>query len=378
MINKEQMKLVHELREQGVEWQTIYDTVEGMTDNDRKLYTGWLMGIQDADETNVLQQAKTLHAIRKARKILTVERSIVHQQLNYNVARELMDDQMREAILAQRHPINRRYRKQVPFTQPDEASIFTIADYHHSGDVAKLEEDFWKIGTLIIEEIVKNGLDHIYLVEMGDLVEGATLRNSQLMKIKAGIVTQIIQASKAYVTLIERLLEHVSITFITLESSNHTQIRNLGTKQNDIVEEDMMRIFTEYISLAFEQENDFEMISDQDVTMDILGYKFFFGHGHLVKGPSNMGKYIADLQADRNVLLDYSFFGHFHHGESVDLHSAGTYDKKAFLVPTADTGGQSDYEKKFNLSSMPAVGYYSFNSEDGHTMTKKLLIKDRY
>jgi len=37
--------LIHELRLSGVSWEDIINTVEWFTDNDRKLYSGWLLGI---------------------------------------------------------------------------------------------------------------------------------------------------------------------------------------------------------------------------------------------------------------------------------------------------------------------------------------------
>lgn len=36
--------LIHDLRESGIDWSTIADTIDWFTDNDRKVYAGWLLG----------------------------------------------------------------------------------------------------------------------------------------------------------------------------------------------------------------------------------------------------------------------------------------------------------------------------------------------
>lgn len=368
MITPEQMLVVHELREQGVSWPEIEKLVSGCTENDRKLYNGWRMMASYMGQADDIEEATSLQALKKARKILTVERSVNNNQITDIVKKELFDDQLKEAILNGRRPLYRVKKKVLK--ESEKAHIFTISDYHYDGDIEKLNIDFDLIEQKILTEVRNNNLNHIYLVELGDLVDGATLRTSQLLKIKKGIVSQIIESSKRYMQLIENLLEYVNVTFIILESSNHSQLRNLGTKQNEIAEEDMMRVFSEFIKLAFKNEKDFQLISGYDVMLKILDFNFFFGHGHLIKS----NDYIAKLQAERNILIDYSFFGHFHHAKQIDLNSAGTHDKIQFFVPSCDRE-QSTYERDRNLSAMPGIGYYQFEKENGYIGTKKLLIK---
>lgn len=372
MVDKDKMRLIHELRQQGIEWDVVHDTV-GSADVDRKAYYGYLMGLEDSSDEDLVKHAKTLQAIRKSRKVLGIERSINNVQIKQLAERELFDAQLQEAILSDRKEIVRsKIRTKEDISDLDHARLVTISDYHYDGDFEQMVKDFQIIEDKIIKEILKNELTHIYLAELGDLIDGATLRTSQLMKIRKGMVSQIIEASRIYTRLIENLLEYVDITFIILESSNHTQIRNLGTKQNEIPEEDMMRVFSEYMQTAFKKQRGITIISGADLFLDILGFTFYFGHGHLIRGKSG---YLEKLQSDRNVMIDYGFFGHFHHTRQIDLHSTGYYDKKVFYVPSADRRDKSDYEKDNNLSSMPAIGYYEFDSEDGHTLTKKILLK---
>lgn len=370
MVNKEQMRLIHELRLQGADWHTIHATV-GSADVDRKAYYGYLMGLEDIEQADLIKQAKTLQTIRLSRKILTAERSINNDQIRDLAAKTLFNEQVEKAMLSERKNL-KLVRVRESLKDVKEAHIFTISDYHYNGDLEQLEEDFGIIRSKILSEIKKNNLTHIHLVELGDLVDGATLRVSQLRKIKAGIITQIIEVSRAYAQLIDDLLEHVDITFLILESSNHTQLRTFGTKPNELSDEDVMRVFTEFMRTAFKNHSGLTIKAGEDLLVDILNFKFFFGHGHLIRGKKG---YLETLQSDRNTIIDYGFFGHFHHAREIDLHSTGTYDKKVFYVPTCDRRERSDFEKDNNLSSMPAVGHYTFDNEDGHIGSKKILLK---
>lgn len=372
MVDRDKMRLIHELRQQGIDWETVHDSV-GSRDVDRKAYYGYLMGLEDSYDEDLVKHAKTLQAIRTSRKVLGIERSINNIEIKALAEKEVIDHQLKEAILNDRRDLTlpRLDRKEENHDK-EEVHLFTISDYHYNGDLEQLKIDFAMIEDRILSEVYTNDLKHIYLAEMGDLIDGATLRASQLMKIKAGMVTQIIEASRIYMRMLENLLEHVNITFLVLESSNHSQIRNLGTKQNELAEEDMMRIFTEFIKTAFSKQKGIKIIAGEDLLLDIMGYTFFFGHGHLIRGN---GKYVESVQDDRNVMIDYAFFGHFHHTRQIDRRVGEGYDKKLFYVPTADRDDRGRYEKDKLLSSMPAIGYYVFDNEDGHTLSKKLLLK---
>ena len=236
------------------------------------------------------------------------------------------------------------------YHQLHEAHIFTVADFHYNGEQSYLHI-LNDATNKIMEVIEQKGLTHIYLVELGDVIEGASLRTSQLMMVKSGMVNQIMEVADAYIKMIKYLSQFVDITFISVDSSNHTQIRNLGTKQNQLVEEDLMIIFNRIIKEALPS---LHMVNDKDVLMNICGFNMFFAHGHLIKSKE---KYLENLQSDRNILIDYGFFGHFHHQRTIDLHKGIGYDKKAFYVPALNTAN-STFENDHNLSSQAGVGYY--------------------
>lgn len=362
MVN---LKLVHELRELGVGWQEIIDTVDEATDNTRKLYAGWLEGIKETEDNSLLKNAKTLQGIRLARKQLGIERSINNEEIRDIALHKTFSRDVLEAI----ENVNQdEFIAYVPQKniETEQAHIFTMSDFHYNGDISDLYA-FDLAFSEIIKVVEEKGLEEIYLFELGDIIEGAGLRTSQLMAIKKGMVEQIIDVANKYVAFLKALSKRVVVHFYSLDSSNHTQLRNLGTKQNQLVEEDLMIILNEYIKTALP---DLDITTGKDIYTEILGFKVFIAHGHLIRSKE---KYLETVGSNRNILIDYGFFGHFHHQRTIDLHSAGHYDKKVFYVPSMCIE-ETSYEQDKELSSLAGIGYYVFDIERGNTEVRKLLI----
>ena len=355
--------LIHELREANVSWETIKDTVDWFTDNDRKVYAGWLLGKEDSDNVDLIKMAKKSQTIRTSAKMLGIERSINNEQIRDISLHKTFTNQVIEAIKQETKHVE-FYDKVVKHSETHH--IFSLADFHYNGDKNYLDV-FKTVYDNIIEVIREKDLHHIYLMELGDVIEGASLRNSQLMAVKSGMINQIIQVAKMYVELIAKLSNTVSITFYSVDSSNHTQLRNLGTKQNQLIEEDLMLVFNEFIRLALPN---LHMITGNDIYTNIGGYNCFITHGHLIK---NKDKFTEKIANDRNILIDYSFAGHFHHAREIDLHNGSGYDKRAFFVPALNAR-DSSYENDFNMSSQAGIGYYVFEESKGHIETRKLVI----
>jgi hypothetical protein len=366
MIDSKKMKIVHEMREQKISWEEIEMTIEGFTDYDRKLYAGWLLAKEDDDdESQLIKYAKSLQHIRKMRKLLAFERSYNNEQIKQLAMQEKMLETFKQKmneILPKKNTIKSKPKS------TKNTHIITISDFHYDGNKTLLE-NFDIIENKIINEIETFDIKHLHLIEMGDLIEGATLRTSQLLDIEKGMISQFVDVSARYVQLLQTLMNHTHLTFMILESSNHTQIRNLGTKQNEISSEDIMRLFSNHMKVALPI---LEIISGESITTEIDGFVFHFEHGHLIRGKSG---YLEKKQSNMNRLIDYAFFGHFHHEKQQDLHMVNNkYDRKVFYVPTANNklGG---FEKDRNLSSHAGIGHYIFEKEDGHVMSKKILLK---
>ncbi len=356
--------LIHEMRLQGIDWQTIKDTVGWFTDNDRKVYVGWLLGQEETEDNQLLKYAKIKSNIRISRKELGIERSINNEVVRDIALHQTFTNQVLDAIAMKYADFEIVDRPEI---YRESTHIFTLGDFHYNGDTTYLEV-LNRATREIIKVIKEKNLQEIVLMELGDTFEGASLRNSQLMGIKKGMVQQVIEVADAYIKLIKYLSEFVKVKFYSVDSSNHTQLRNLGTKQNQLIEEDLMLVFNRIIETALPN---LDFTHDKEMFPVIQGFTCFITHSHEAKG--NAIKYIKDVQTHRDILIDFSFFGHRHHKESIDINSGFGYDKMLLFVPSLCTQ-QSQFEKQNNLSSTAGVGYYVLQKYNGLVEERKLKV----
>ena len=363
------MKLqhIHELRLSGMTWEEI-----GCTDTERKKYMGWVEGQEEIENENDLERnAAVLQSIRKARKELGIERSINNEQIRDIAIHKLMTDEIKDAI--QKLPdigfTKQRKVKRDPNVDKEEY-IIAMGDFHYTGDKSEID-DLHYVFEQIEQVVEKEGIDTLHLFEMGDVIEGASLRSSQLMGIKSGMVAQTLEVAEAYAQGIGELSQKVNVKFYSVDSSNHTQLRNLGTKQNELVEEDLMMVFNSYIRTRLPK---LDMTTGIDIVTQINEFDIFISHGHLVGKKEG---YIDKVASTRRCNIDYGFFGHYHHKRDIDLHRIDDgireYDKKALYVPALKRH-TSNYETDKFLSSVPGFAVYVVNELDGIYKSWKVRI----
>ena len=345
------MKLqhIHELRLAGMTWEEI-----GCTDTERKKYMGWIEGQEEIEEENTLERnAKALQTIRQARKELGIERAINNEQIRDIAIHKLMTEEVKDAIKSL-PTLDIKPPKKIKKGQPHKEHIIALGDLHYTGDKEELD-DLYGVFLDITATVKNEGIETLHLFEMGDVIEGASLRNSQLMGVKSGMVSQIIQAAEVYAENLALLSKHVNLKFYSVDSSNHTQLRNLGTKQNELVEEDLMMVFNNYIRTRLP---DLDMTTGIDIITQINGFDIFIAHGHLVGKKEG---YIDKVASTRRCNIDYGFFGHYHHKRDIDLYKINDgsreYDKKAFYVPALKKH-TSNFETDKFLSSVPGFAVY--------------------
>lgn len=359
------LKSIHELRLAGMTWDEI-----GCTDTERKKYMGWVEGQQEIEaEDNLERSSKVLQAIRKARKELSIERSINNEQIRDITIHKLMTDEIKESI-RNLPKLDFKKSKIKEDKNKKEEYIIALGDFHYTGDKSELET-LDLVADKVIDIVKKEGIETLHLFEMGDLIEGASLRNSQLLGIKTSMVPQMNIVSEYYARMLTKISEFVNLKFYSVDSSNHTQLRNLGTKQNDLVEEDLMLVFNEYMRLRLP---DLDITTGVDIFTKINGFDIFISHGHLVGKKEG---YIDKVGSARHINIDYGFFGHYHHKRDIDLHriedGQREYDKKALYVPALKKH-TSNFETDKFLSSVPGFAVYVVDNLDGVYKSWKVKV----
>jgi hypothetical protein len=338
----------------------------------RKPYTAFKKGVEYAYEEGSMSEQ--LERIATSRSKLKLERMITQKEkyiTNQNLQKMATYSLFSEEVIDN---IQKGYPKIEPIKldKSDKSGdfyIFTIADLHYKG-YENLDMIFSEFLSLILHKQQEMGFKKIIIAELGDTVEGATLRPSQLLAIKKGLIDQTLDVSRYYGEFLTELSKTLAVTFICVEESNHTQLRNLGTGRNELPTEDTMKVLSEFVKTRTMSNPNINVISDGEVYYKQNDYKFLFAHGHKV----NKKNYTEVYETDKNKNIDYFFFGHRHHTHIETLHEAEGYNKKIIWCPKSCLES-SDYEDNLLLSSAPAILFNKFNDKKGHIYSEELILE---
>lgn len=354
--------LIEQYIAEGKTWDDMREY--GISDTDRKRYYGYKDGLEVSSEDMLAQEKQKVRILKKE---LSIERQINNEQLKYITEITRIDKEKKGVVSTNVKWLDTGRDDELPFY------LITTSDFHYNGEVTQLQ----RLNTVrneITHFIVENDLREMIIVELGDVIEGASLRTSQLMAIKSGMIQQTLEVAHAYKEMLEQIIKDtdVELTYIGINSSNHTQLRNLGSKRNELPEEDLMHVFNDIVMKA---EGVHRVIIGDEVSANINGYEFYFAHGHNVK---NKDGHLEKVSQRLNKLIDFGFFGHFHHKRDIDLHKRETkdrlFDMRAFYVP-ALANEESQYEKDRALSSASGIGVYGFDNKHGNIISKKVIIR---
>lgn len=361
-MTKDKYLLIDKLKIEGKSWDDMKEY--GVSDTDRKRYYGYLDGLRSQSEDILIEEKLK---VKQLKKELSIERQMSNENVKYITEHRMLREQRRI------NPNIKLEFDRVDYPSHNNFYIVTTTDFHYNGDVSTLNR-LNAVRNEIIRVIEDNNLDELVLVELGDVIEGASLRTSQLMGIKSGMVNQTLQIAHAYKQMIESIIEetNVDLTMISVTSSNHTQLRTLGTKRNELPDEDLMLVFNDVIK---QSEGLYKFIEGDEICVDIYNYSFYFAHGHTVR---NKEGHLEKVGGRLNKRIDFGFFGHYHHQRSIDLYKRvvdnRVYDMRVFYVP-ALYNVESQYEKDLNVSSCSGIGVYKFNDVNGNISSGKVVIE---
>lgn len=307
--------------------------------------------------------------LRLVKQYLAYERARNHEDIKSLATKTMLTDQVLAAVKTKKPRV--RFKTGKTVVTKDEY-VFVTSDFHYNGDEGLLQ-DLGKVYAHIVAKQKEHGFKRIKLIELGDTIDGGSLRTSQLMAIKKGMVFQIIDVSKVYGEMLQKLSELMEVEFYCVTSSNHTQLRPLGTNRNELVEEDLMHVMAEYIRKAMSGNERVKVVAGDDFVVDVTPkHKMFVAHGHLI-GNKKEG-YLQELAYHRGLKLEYGLFGHFHHYREVTLYAGEGCNKKVFYAPTMSTV-ESNYERDRNMSSQAGILMMVFNEKRGHRYNEELFIE---
>lgn len=207
---------------------------------------------------------------------------------------------------------------------------------------------------------------------LGDVLQGI-LRISDLKLNDSSVVRATVEISRLLAQFLTSVSEFVQIDYYHVNQSNHTQTRVLGSRANEICEEDLEYVIGNYIKDLCKGNPRINVILPKECTqymqIDIPGFNVYAAHGHQIK---NVETSLRDLSMLKGESIDYLILGHYHAGREIPVSENVTSDCEVLVCPSFV--GSDPYADSIMKGSKAAVVAYGFDSLYGYTDKKKFIL----
>lgn len=224
---------------------------------------------------------------------------------------------------------------------------------HYNDEIAT--DRIKKFFEFVYNDVKKNGYKEIYIADCGDMIEGSTLRISQLVN----ITELIIEQSLHYVDIISgclieltKKLKDTMIRYSCVTDANHQQLRHFSGKPNEFINEDFGLIIYHLLNEKLKTYNKIDINGADIIFADVDDMCIAFAHGHQF-GKLDAINYIKKvLNKDADCVIQ----GHWHsfNVENYNLKVEDDIWKQQYIITLPAVCGNTDYAVKKGYSSIPA------------------------
>lgn len=374
-------------------WQTVADIInnilgtnftESKYRKNFRLYSeGYNDSQQKAIEEHNAELEKKLAEIKKERiklQTLNAERNKLDRA---EARKELYYEQVANTISTLEPPVFNDWEPNIAQIEEDhkEEYLLTIADIH-SGATFKTEyneyspaimlDRFDELTQKTISFIKKHNCKVLHVVGLGDFIQGCIHMND--LKINdSTVVKATVQVSQAMAEFLNKISKYARIDYYHIISSNHSQMRYLGTKASELMGEDMEYIIGHYIKDSLSNNKNVDVYVDEEASdykeFEILQYKIIAMHGHQVK---DINTILNNISSKKNEMIDYVLLGHQHNHKVITGNDGCTYDTEVLVSPSFV--GSDPFSDSIMKGSKAAVMIYGFHEYEGHNETYKFIL----
>lgn len=179
------------------------------------------------------------------------------------------------------------------------------------------EKRMWDLFNQVVYIIKKENIDILYIWELGDGIESIIRLNSQLMKLRYGIIDSAIRYADFISVWLNELSQYVKINFQMTIDSNHCELRICNAPKGSFSEENMSKVMLTLIKERLKNnpniniiENPTGMCYSQLIVWNCVGI-----HGDV----KDIGKACDELSRLYNLPVDYLIAGHYHSMTQKDI-----------------------------------------------------------
>lgn len=264
----------------------------------------------------------------------------------------------------------------------DKEYVLTIADIqcgaefdleYNSYSLSEVQRRFDVLLSKIRSWLIRNGcVRRLHVVSLGDTIQGI-LRLTDLKLNETSVVSATVFVARALAGFLNALSSYVYIEYYHTPTSNHSQIRPLGSKASELASEDIEYIIGNYIKDVLKDNKRINInlnFGSDYIRVPIFNFNVVALHGHTIK---NVETALKDLSDMHGVLLDYILIGHFHNGRVIAGNERNGHDT-AVLMCSSFQGTDPYAYNKLGKSSKAACQLFEFDKQDGCDVIHKFIL----
>lgn len=245
------------------------------------------------------------------------------------------------------------------------ADIHYNADFKSENNAYSREECQKRFEVLtgkVIDMCLEKGITKLHIVGCGDDIQGI-LRLTDLRLNETSVVESVVEVSRLIANVINEISSVCDVEYYHTMNSNHTQMRNLGTKANELRREDVEFIIGNYIKdlLSNNERVTINLTDKEYQSFELAGQNIVAMHGHQVK---NIKKVINDYSQMHRKFYDIALLGHLHGGQSISV-GEGNGNTEVKIVPSIV--GSDPYSDTLMVGSKSMAKMYKVESNCGIT-----------
>lgn len=258
--------------------------------------------------------------------------------------------------------------------------IVSIADIHAGAEFEtetneysfeEIIKRFNKLLNDVICFVKEHSLNHIKVLCLGDDIQNI-LRISDLQLNESSVVKATVFVSKAIANFLNELSKYCYIDYYHTPTSNHSQLRNIGTKAGELASEDMEYIICNYIKDVLMNNERIVVNTNfgyEYIEIPIFDFKTIALHGHTIKNIENV---LKDLTYHKKTFYTTVFLAHYHAAKMGVVGEMSDTDCEVIVCPSFV--GSCPYSNKLLKGAKPSCCIFGYDEKLGHTETYKIFL----
>lgn len=274
----------------------------------------------------------------------------------------------------ERHPITINEK---PTLKGKREGVLMISDWHKGLNT----HNHWnqmndKIFMERLEELINKTIQYskdqkvgtLNCFLLGDLIHGI-IHVTTRIEATEGVIDQTTLVAEAIAGMIEKLAKKFKKVRVFTARGNHERVS--PNMKESLAKESFFEIIPWYLKGRFGKNKRVEIIDniidDEIIVTDILGYKIFGVHGHSEK----KGSVAEDLTMMIGEKPDYILLGHYHKN---DEDESGAVE----IIGNPSFSGMDSFAKRHRLYSKPAQKFIIFDEHEGRLCTYNIQLQSRH